>query len=152
MALWTKKKLTRIFPAKLEKVPLFLLLILQFNIYSKKNACHRSTICQKEPSCMLARMFAHQEEGIAPRWAHDDQCNGRFWFSKHACLVNLKNVNLSWKMFFASAARMSQGRTCWTEVQDTLSLCSTIFARAVSLSILMWGIELHCIVLHFGHG
>ena len=33
MALWTKKKLTRIFPAKLEKVPLFVLLILQFNIY-----------------------------------------------------------------------------------------------------------------------
>ena len=33
MALWTKKKLTRIFPAKLEKVPLFVLLILQFNIH-----------------------------------------------------------------------------------------------------------------------
>ena len=32
MALWTKKKLTRIFPAKLEKVPPFVLLILQFNI------------------------------------------------------------------------------------------------------------------------
>ena len=30
--------------------------------------CLRSTICQKEPSCMLARMFAHQEEGVAPRW------------------------------------------------------------------------------------
>ena len=33
MALWTKKKITGIVPAKLEKVPLFVLLILQFNIY-----------------------------------------------------------------------------------------------------------------------
>ena len=32
MALWTKKNLTRIFPAKLEKVPPFVLLILHFNI------------------------------------------------------------------------------------------------------------------------
>ena len=32
MALWTKKKLTRIFPAKLEKVPPFVLSSLHFNI------------------------------------------------------------------------------------------------------------------------
>ena len=32
MALWTKKKLTGIVPAELEKVPPFVLLILQFNI------------------------------------------------------------------------------------------------------------------------
>ena len=32
MALWTKKKITGIVPAELEKVPLFVLLILQFNI------------------------------------------------------------------------------------------------------------------------
>ena len=37
MALWTKKNLTRIFPAKLEKVPPFVLLILQFNIYIPDN-------------------------------------------------------------------------------------------------------------------
>ena len=36
---------------------------------SKNPICLRSTICQKEPTCMLARMFAHQEEGVVPRWS-----------------------------------------------------------------------------------
>ena len=37
MALWTKKKLIGIVPAELEKVPLFVLLILQFNIWKIPN-------------------------------------------------------------------------------------------------------------------
>jgi len=39
---------------------------ITLNVGGKKFLTSRSTICQKEPTCMLARMFAHQEEGVVP--------------------------------------------------------------------------------------
>ena len=66
---------------------------------------------------MLARMFAHQEEGVVPRWI----CQLSFKMN----LTFLADVVLS-------AVRMSRVPTYWTEAQDISSPFSTIFALAAS--------------------
>ena len=66
---------------------------------------------------MLARMFAHQEEGVVPRWI---------------CQVGFKMNLTVLTDVFLSAVRMSPVPTYWTEAQDTLSPFSTIFALAAS--------------------
>ena len=58
------------------------------------------------------------KEGHPPKSFHPDRC------------------------IFYPVARTSLGRTCWTEVQDTLSHFSTIFALAVLSLTLMWIISL----------
>ena len=66
---------------------------------------------------MLARMFAHQEEGVVPRWI---------------CQVGFK-MNLTFLSdVVVSVVRMSLVPTYWTEAQDTSSPFSTIFALAAS--------------------
>ena len=66
---------------------------------------------------MLARMFAHQEEGVVPRWI---------------CQVGFK-MNLTFLSdVVVSVVRMSLVPTYWTEAQDTSSPFSTIFVLAAS--------------------
>ena len=66
---------------------------------------------------MLARMFAHQEEGVVPRWI---------------CQIGFK-MNLAVLIdVVLSAVKMSPVPTYWTEAQDISSPFSTIFVLAAS--------------------
>ena len=68
---------------------------------------------------MLARMFAHQEEGVVPRWI--------FQLGSQSIAMNMAILN-----DVLSAVRMSLVLIYWTEAQDTSSPFSTIFALAAS--------------------
>ena len=112
MALWTQKKITVIVPAELEKVPPFVLLILQFNIpfnphlFQSWGVQSTSPWLPPAPCCSACQM---------PSLAPTASCCSYRWFSiKQTLFFGSANTNLqlmsTWVLFFTESVRTLQSQ------------------------------------------